>query len=267
MMKGAASSLTILGTVAWGVLLMLPAAPGAAQDVGVSFSVVDPAVSLHEPVILEIAFDNQRSQPVVVNLGLGYKENVSVFVVTPDGKETARLTVPVSGFVAAGKATVDARGRYLARLILDEWYRFSTVGHYRVRIEILDAVRDMSGEPLEVASSGVVDVEVMPRDAHRLNAMGEQLAKAIETSESAAITMEAARTFRYLRDPIAVPYIVRALKKSRADDWMLLNALMEISGKEADQALAVAAAEPGERGEIARSVVLARRARVQEKGN
>jgi hypothetical protein len=231
------------------------ASTDGTEQVSVSYAASSPALSLHEPLIVEVRIENVGIEALTRDLHIDLKSRFTVTVSTPDGKTTPPLRLTASGISSWGPRSIAAGGQYLGRLVLNEWYDFGTTGHYGIKIELKNGLKTSTGAALDLPASKIIRVEVTPRSEMRLRAVCEELAATVESASSAQAMLDAAHTLKYVTDPIAVPYMRRVLARTNWVDWILFEGLVRIGTEEAREVLVSAAGEPGERAELARGAL------------
>jgi hypothetical protein len=235
----------------------LAKADGAGQ-VTVSYAVASPAPSLHEPVIVVTHIENRGTETIIANLGADFKKHFVMTVTTPDGTTTPPLPPPfpeVGGIARLGRVSIPGGGQYSSKLLLNEWYDFSEVGTYRIRLELKNGFSTVTDAALDVPAAATIGVEMTPRNEWSLRAICEELAATVESASSTQTMLDAAHTLEYVTDPIAVPYIRRVMAKTNWVDWILFEGLARIGNEEAREVLVSAAGDSGERAELARGAL------------
>ena len=99
-------------------------------------------------------------------------------------------------------------------------------------------------------------LEILPRDELALSKKCNDLASAVEGASSASQeAADAALALRYVRDPIAVPYLLRVLRAQRLVENFAIKGLEDIANE-----LAVKALIDGSKMEYADTALLSRSA-------
>jgi hypothetical protein len=209
---------------------------------------VTPEVTLHEPVVLEYEVDNQSDTAVRMDAGWDRVGAFEIDVLRPDG--THQVAHPHSppvvtdGPASRGPAfQVPPHGRYMQRAVLDEWVDFSEEGRYTLVIRYTGVMLPVP-DPSEGQRLQEIRVVVRPRDASRLREKCEEWLPMVMGVGGASF--DASNLLVNVHDPVAVPYIERAL----AGGWGcwprfdMFDTLVRIGGPEARQALETLAKSP-----------------------
>jgi len=245
--------------------------PTAAQEAPVppaveyAYELATRRVTLHEPVIVVLTIRNQGPDGVVANFGPDSRGHFVVRVRTPGGELTPRLTPLLNSgerlgaapdeLTSTGAVLIRSGTRHEELLVLHRWVDFSEPGRYQVTITLPVPLRIVSAdvdrppaEPLrwnlpsiDMSRGATFDVDVLPRDPERLAVVCDQLVSSIEHADDPRPVHVAAWTLAGVLDPVAVPYIQRALMSRRPGmlfpdslvDQVLIPALREIGTTDA----------------------------------
>jgi len=160
-------------------------------------------------------------------------------VIKPDGAVVQTPPTEMGPYVLGRfvERSPVAPGRtFTKRMILNEWYEFSTPGNYIVEAKLGGRVQTASGTPVAPAPPREISLQVTARDPEHLKSVCEELAgKAIGgTAEDA---MAAGLALSYVNDAVAVPYLARLLKESFVGRGDALAGLVRIGNAEAVESL------------------------------
>jgi hypothetical protein len=193
--------------------LCQPLRPRAAAlqlpgDVTVSFRLEQERVSLHEPVIVELAVRNGLDEDVKLDLGLNREGNLRFRVIGPQGNPVDVSPRPVEGLNRTGKILVEPRQTYVGHILINRFYTFRTPGTYKLGANLAIQVRTQSGTvvALNNVPQGEITLDIEPLDTQRLNEVCERLEKQA-LSPNAEVALESALALSYMTDPTAVPYL------------------------------------------------------------
>jgi hypothetical protein len=218
------------------VILIGEASSLASGDVKTSYVFASPSFSLHEPVILKFRIHNDSGQPVRVDLGRNYVENLLVTITLPDGMTIVVPPIRRDGAARIGRFDL-ANGREFAQdLILNEWTDFKTAGVYGIEIHLAKPVQDADGITIQSGSQPdayVGAVEITPENPVRLASVRRLFAEKAEKSSSFEEAQDAALPLSYVDDPIAVPYLQRVLVAKRGVGLTALNGLERVGDSSA----------------------------------
>lgn len=179
--------------------------------VTVSWSAALERISLGEPVVLNLSVRNESSSTAVLDLGQDFTQGLRVTVIKPDG-----TTVPTpvkeasNGFHALGTVQINPGETYTREFVIDEWYQFDSIGKYEVQASLRFpiAVANLSFIPTSGTASTIL---IEPRDEAALRRRCDDLATRISMPRFVDDDGYAARALSAVRDPVAVPYLIRAL--------------------------------------------------------
>lgn len=209
--------------------------PQGQEAVTVSFSLSSPTYTAHEPIVLNLTIRNNLTQPVELNLGENREGGFVFTVKRPDGVLIQpRTAEDWGGFTRLGKFSVSPEETYTQQLLLNKWFEFSTPGRYEVTARLKRPIGIQAGGTTLTAWASRFIVEVVPRDTGRLKQVCDeflaQISKNIAHYERAA---NAAVALSYVEDPIAVPYLEKAISANPMVDNIMITGLARIGNKEA----------------------------------
>ena len=218
MRKFAAAGFLML-SLAGVLLLMLARVEEARQagPVGISYVPVAAELTLHEPVMVNVAVHNGLSRVIKIDFGDNFKGNFRVSVKLPGGKtiKVPKLNIggAAGGISLIGILSVRPGETFKQVLLLNEWFDFNIPGRYEVEITLVNLGQ------LNVTGNKMT-LEIRPRDANKLAEACASLTENVVGATSYREAADATRTLSYVQDPVAVPYLDRALwfwTLSRAD--------------------------------------------------
>ena len=230
--------------------------PPAIAGVTISYSFPSQHLTLHEPVILTFKISNGTPQPIRLDLGLDRKGGFSFTVTRPDG---ARVQVPAfyrTGLSRVGRVSVQSGESYSQDLLLNELYDFSMPGRYVLEGVLTNPISIGSGPVSEKDTGFRTVLDFAPRDELALTKACDVLANRIEAAPSNLEAADAAFALSYVKDPIAVPYLRRALLAQKVVESVAINGLESIGNDEAVRVLAEALGmKSGETALLARAAL------------
>jgi hypothetical protein len=195
--------------------------------------------TLHEPVILTFEIVNKSQNPVQTDLGKDRKENFKIAVTPPTGDTMHLPQLRRSGFGRLGDVVVPPGETYSQNLLLNELYSFTDTGLYEIEIELagpaITNYATVGGQPVFH-----MRLEIQPRSAEVLASRCEDLASGIESSTSYERSAERALALSYINDPVAVPYLQRALVANKLVEPVAITGLGRIATADAARALSPA---------------------------
>lgn len=183
----------------------------AASGVSISYSFPQQQLSLNQPVVVTFMARNESSRPIKLDLGQDRKGGYSFTVTQPDGVRLRLSQYSREGISELSILSLQPSQSFSQRLILNEWYDFKIPGRYQLEGRLIEPILFADGTTAN-RDSGFRDViEIGPRDVARLETTCKELSEQIEKSTSYGDAAEAALELSYVVDPVAVPYLQRAL--------------------------------------------------------
>jgi hypothetical protein len=224
-----------------GVLLLIHAKVGGTQQagqVGVSYAPVAAEITLHEPVIVNFTVYNGLSRLTRIDLGADFKENFAIAVKLPDGKiiKARQLAIfgPGGGSSLIGILSLTPGETYKQGLLLNEWFDFNMPGKYEVEVTLVNPRQE---NKLMSVTGNKMTFEIRPRDANKLVQVCASLAESVVGATSYQGAADATRALSYVQDPVAVPYLERALRSGHLVEQIAIEGLERIGSGEAVQTL------------------------------
>lgn len=204
-----------------------------ASNVSVSYSLAKDQFTLHEPVILEFTVRNGFAGPV--KLGIG--EGDLLFAVTrPDRSSVKVPQLRREGIAGWGIPSLQAGQTYAHDLVLNEWLDFPTPGRYEIVAQLDKSLSTRSGITIsDTEFHGYF--EITPRDAEQLGRVCQELLAHIAGVGNVEEALNAAHILSNIKDPVAVPYLGKALSTNRMVDSVVVPALTRIGGEDAANVL------------------------------
>lgn len=226
-----------------------------SDEVTASYSLAETRFSLNEPLILNFAVTNGSGQPVKLDLGQDRKEAFRVAITRPDGKRIELPPLTREGFSVVGEVQIAPQQTYTQRLLLNEWFDFSSPGQFLIEIRLGNPIR--ANEAVAAVDKGFrTTVEIGPRDAERLRQLSTTLARQVAAASSYEEAAEAAHLLSHIKDAAAVPSLEKVLHTGRGVEPIAIAGLERIGGGEAVQVLISALSSPvGEMSMLARSAL------------
>jgi hypothetical protein len=197
---------------------------------------------LHEPVFATFVVQNTQPERLEFDLGANSKTTFSFSITEPDGRtvKIPPFKTP-DGVSAIGRVALENGLTYTQKILLNEWYDFTSVGRYSIELHTSAVFRTSRGRSVETTPIKSVSLEIQPRDENRLRSICENLASTALTSSLSTATREtAAVTLSYIKDPVAIPFLRQFLERGRdivALDRYAVEGLTRIGTDEAIGAL------------------------------
>jgi hypothetical protein len=212
--------------------------PGAPNKVDVHFRFEEKAVTLHEPVVVLFEVHNGLSQPITVTVGALVRQFFDFSLTTPTGQVLHKdpfdrqIDIVTAG---NGKVTIAAGTGYTEQLVMNRWFPFSSEGTYSLESKLTSEIE--TADASFRAESQTARLQVMPRDAARLNKICAELEKQAEIATTVEATQFPAQALSYVNDPVAVPYLARLLSAHTLAYEKAVPGLERIGNDEAIEAL------------------------------
>lgn len=224
----------------WLVLLPSHAEGRQVTGIVISYSLATNPLTLREPVVLTFTVKNSTKGTVTFDLGQDRKGNYEFWITPPNGM---RLKLPQyghEGMSRVGRLSIEPGETFSQDLILNEWFKFEDVGSYVLQGRltqpfVVDAGREEQADPGFRAT-----IDIKPRDEARLISTCDSLADQIDHSSGYEQWAQAALALSYVDDPVAVPYLRRALFARKLVEPIAIRGLETIGDDESVRALASA---------------------------
>src|SRR5580704_5804424 len=196
-------------------------------------------VTQHEPVLLELALNNQSEQEIVVSLG-DNDEKINIKVIDPDGRIFLKPRSIRQGF-AASDAVYVAAGRTAVRSVaLTDWFNFDEIGTYQIEVNLSSS--SSAKERFSYTIQGnrtLLSLRILPYDEGSLVAACADLLNRIQDLHSHRGSAAAAKALSKINDAAAVPFLAAAMKENEFKSLMI-DALARLKTQDAVEALVAA---------------------------
>ncbi len=209
-----------------------------AQSAHLALAVTPVALTVtqHEPARALIRVTNHTDRPVAIDLGINGRENVELRI-TPPGCDAAWTRIPPrEGGGRPGDLVLAPGGTQTEPVFLDEWRAPRELGAHRYEPRLTSFAFD--GAPPAPVVTSAAEVTVLPRDEALLRRLCAELCDAMIGAADREARVAAATELAWIPDPIAVPFIDRALRDAPGAIWLqLIPALAAIDAVEAVELL------------------------------
>jgi hypothetical protein len=206
------------------VILLLIAAIGVAPRTAMGSCSLETKRSFTqgEPVVLKLVLDNNTFEPAVFDLGYDREGALLFRLNLPDGSSIDLPQKQVrEGISRVGKLSLAAQEKYSQQLVLDDWYKFKDAGTYRVSLTIQNTCGPMQ-----------LPIEITPFDADVLSSVCRQLLDTIRQNKNDyAKAADAANVLARVNNPLAVPFLKKALQANPMVDWIVNPAIERLAPK------------------------------------
>jgi len=199
----------------------------------VSWQVSAARITLHEPVLIRLTVNNQTNEVVMLDLRHDYKEGLRVTIITPSGTVLNRPPLePGDGLHAIGRVTLEPGGNYSREYVMDEWYDFYSPGQYEISVDLRlpitvgDRSVSLPGERFQSVTIDPYDQDALRR---RCEALLSRVLQPVLYYDSAARADadQAMWALSYIRDPVTIPYLARALASPDSGSQLLAVRTLE----------------------------------------
>lgn len=203
----------------------------------ISYSLITSNVTLNEPVVIEMTIENTLATPINANLGADRKEGFRFTITRPDGVRSALPPLRREGMSRIGRLTLQPGDSHKQRLLLNEWVDFPTPGKYEITVQLANPIYAQNGLVVAKPHSFHATLEVTPREPEKLKSVCENFLGQMVTSKSYEQAAESVLAISYVNDPIAVPYLEKAMTSGKLVELIAIEGLSRIANKEAIQSL------------------------------
>jgi hypothetical protein len=236
------------------------------EGVTFSFTLLISNTTLCEPVFVDLSVHNGLSERISFDLGHNRKSNFEFSITEPDGAIVRPPRLSEDGLGRLGKISLEPDEKYTQRLLANEWYQFVEPGDYGIEIKLANLIVTQSGSMVEPEPSRPLALHIHPRHPKQLDQVCQNLSRIAIESSDVEVAAEAALALSYVCDPIAVPYLEKALREGRSAWQYAIPGLARIGNAEAMGILisTMKLQDPESGAALARFVLEELKAKVQE---
>jgi hypothetical protein len=188
-------------------------------------------------VLIVFQVTNNSNEPFNLDLGQDRKGGFAFSLTKPDGVKIQLPRLTHEGFALGGAFPLGPGESYIQSLILNEWYDFSSEGGYELEGHLVNPVVMNSGARYNGGAGFRATLEIGPKDESALAKTCDALASQIEASKSYQQAAEATLALSYVKDPIVVPYLRRALLSKTLVEPLAIKGLEKIANEAAVRVL------------------------------
>lgn len=210
------------------------------NQVKVTYTPAAAELTIHEPVVLNFNLSNGLAVPITFDLGQDRKEAFSIAVTRPDGTRVETSRLAPGGLSRIGKLTINPHQTYAQRLLLNEWHEFDAPGTYQLEVRLTAPIRKSDGQEVSVDKGFKGTLNIAARNPVRLEKLSSALLERIKHANSYEAAVEGALELSYINDPVAVPYLEKALASAKGVAPTTISGLERMASGEAVRALASA---------------------------
>jgi len=232
-MRNLVASLCLRSTALLAMLLLFMASGAGQQTSGpIAVQLEKAAISLGEPILLQVRVDNRASVPLDLDLGGDGTENILISIVGPDGKTRHKPpTIRKEGVVFFGNVHLESGGSYAQTVVLNQWFQFEETGRYEIKIALQSPLR-IAGESIP-AGDFVLPLEISSGNPSQLASACSQLVSRIHAEGSAQDSLSAALALSFVHDSIVVPYWAQVLEQPGFAHDTAISSLANVGNSEA----------------------------------
>lgn len=212
-------------------------------------------ISLHEPVVVELAIENPSPSTIEVDLGVAGIEALEIEILDRNNRKVERIAPALGPEVwhTGGKVSLQPNEGYRSGLVLSQWFALEEPGDYEVIIEFTGPVVSQAGGDVEVERRFNLPLRVLPRNPERLREVAGELVQRACQNRDLEAAYEAAQVLSTIDDPAVIPFLRDSLQCSYTTQGIAVAALGHLATNEAVSVLLAAAeAEDRELADLAR---------------
>jgi hypothetical protein len=220
------------------VILALAFSPltRAAEQVDVHFHFRNSTITLREPVILMFTVHNGAAQAASFELGIDKRQFLHFSVTLPHGTTLEGEPLYPEGIHVSGKVVIPPGGDYEQLLVLNQWFRFDSVGEYFLAAQLDTTIAVGDGNRFR-PSTERLQFEVKDRDAARLTEICVGLTDQVKAAGNANAAREPALLLSYIEDPLSVPYLSQLLVVQKLVESTAVAGLERVGNEDAVKVL------------------------------
>lgn len=229
-----------LTTTFLSILAVLGTGNASAQEdaaKAVRFSLPSPRITLHEPAVVMFQAMNLTSTALQFDLGQDRKQNFLFALTLPTGERIELPRFRKSGLARIGRIVLKPGQTYSQRLLVNQWYDFKDAGLYELEVTLAKPILTQNGATLGKPEPFRAVLDIEARNEPTLAKACAEITARIQESASYEDASEAALELSYVRDPVAVPYLERALKAPKLVEPIAITGLESIGNADAVRAL------------------------------
>jgi hypothetical protein len=176
----------------------------------------------------------------VLDLGQDRENGFTFRLLRPDGTTADSPSFTRNGISLIGTAILRSGESLSQEVILNDRFRFDVPGNYKIAGHLTQEIMDEQGDKLGSDPGFQKDIEIVPRDESSLRKVCQELSGHLERSNSYSDAALIARELATIDDPVAVPFLDKALRADRLVEPFIISALVRIGNTEAANALIAA---------------------------
>lgn len=197
-------------------------------EVRARFVLASAEVTIGEPVVLSFSVRNESNEPLTIVMGAQGRQYFEFNLTLPDGRRISNSSFTATDVVTFGTGTITVApaGDYTKELVMNQWFSFGAIGTYFISSKLTTTVNQ---SPYTSAfGPETLRLIVTPRDPLRLERVCQKLTQEISAATNAEEAQQPALKLSYVQDPIAVPYLARALQEPKLIAHLIVPGLQRI---------------------------------------
>jgi hypothetical protein len=179
---------------------------------------------------------NATAQEASFDLGIDKRQFLHFSLTLPHGTTLESEPLYPEGLHASGKVVIPPGGDYEQLLVLNQWFRFDSVGEYFLAA-LLDTTIAVGDRNRFRPSTERLQFEVKDRDPARLTEICVGLTDQVKAAGNANEAREPALLLSYVEDPISVPYLSQLLDVRKLVENSAVAGLERVGNEDAVKVL------------------------------
>ena len=195
-------------------------------------------IFLNAPILINCILDNKSSETMSVDLGANFEEAYKLAMTLPNNKIISLPQLTAEGTAALGKFSLPPGSTYQQELLLNKWFDFTEPGHYSLFLELPSSIYAERNDAVGTSLGSTVDFDILAENRNELNALSGKLYDEIVAHNTSFEKVEkAAYRLSYVKSPVAVPFIEKAVSQNTMVVSILVPGLERIGERSAMDAL------------------------------
>lgn len=207
------------------------------NGIKVFFSPTDAQARVSEPVLVNFTIQNNSASAIKLDLGADRQEGFLFTLIFPDGKKLQLPALVKEGVSRSGNITIESQQSYRQSLLFNQWFQFTYPGTYILETQVASPIKTEDGNAISAEFTSNLVLNVLPKDPEHLKETSNLLIQRIIASNNYEDIIEDALKLSYINDPVAVPYLQKALTLNKMIDPIVMKGLERIGDKNSVQAL------------------------------
>jgi len=200
---------------------------------------------LHQPIVVGMSVKNNLRQPLQLNLGPNRTDAFIFDLQFPDGRKIRLPRLSGEGLVHPGLIQVLPKQEYAQSLLLNQWTDFPIHGKYILTVLLANEIKTANGKRVNANRTFKIEFMILERNKEVIETISNNLVQRILNSDSRVEISRAARELSYIDDPVAIPYLQKAMIADERVALSIIDTFIEKGGKvSVDVLICILTAEP-----------------------